>query len=241
MFKVQIKFDNADLIRLFSASLHKWSGGAKFDSITIKCDGAGRAWGYAFQCDRGRTRVDFSHDVIVAGIALASAAEGNPVADGSLLFSHQEGLGYAGGSTVSATASPAENNAANSDPASAAPSVGGTAKFPGTVTISFSVKELRELLIAAAKRAGEEATAAIFFYSETDGTAARITVKTAGGASGSASLTPAELNTALRDELAARGCSVAENGFKFNYSEGGYGGGSGTSLTVTLSSLTTAG
>jgi hypothetical protein len=46
-------------------------------------------------------------------------------------------------------------------------------------------------------------------------------------------LNSTELIEALSEELTSRGYSLAHDGFSFNYTKGGHGSRSGTSVTVT--------
>lgn len=237
MFKIQLSFTRDQLTQLFASAVNRWSGGSKFDSVTINCDSGGRASGYAFLRKDGKTTmVNFSHEVIVAGISLASALAGNPIADNSLVFTYHEGRGYGSPATISAVAETGTMTAAEA--ASALSSAAGKVAFPATVTVTFSKEELPELLKSAVRRAGHEPVYAVVSYSEEKGTSASISVKTKGGANANIALAPPQLIETLTEELTARGYSVLAGGFKFTYSAGGHGsGGSGTSVSVSLSAL----
>jgi hypothetical protein len=243
MFQVQINFDQTSLKRLLTAALNKWSSGAALDPVTINCDSVGKASAYTFLRRSGKvTMINFSHEVVVAGVEQMSAAEGNPLAAGSLVFRYIEGRGFGGGSSVAASAKAAPAStadgtvAADSKTTSASP---GSIKFPGTVTVSFDQTALLDLIKAAAKRSGAEPTYATISFVDEQKASATITVKTPGGsgATGTISLSPAELNEALSTELTARGYTIGADAFRYTYRNGGYGGGSGTSVTVTLSVL----
>jgi hypothetical protein len=97
MFQVQLNFDQTALKRLLTAALNKWSSGAKLDPVTVNCDRDGKASAYTFlRRSNAVTMINFSHDVIVVGVEQISAAEGNPLAAGSLAFKYIEGHGHGG-------------------------------------------------------------------------------------------------------------------------------------------------
>ncbi|MFA6211709.1 MAG: hypothetical protein WC714_19880 [Candidatus Obscuribacterales bacterium] len=237
---IQLNFDRPTLTRLFTTAVRKWSGLYQIDSLTISCDADGRASGYAMMKFAGKTSmINFEHDVIVAGVCQASAAEGNPIDRASLAFKYHEGRGYGGGTSVSATANPAtaESADAMSCVSSDTSEKSGAICFPGTVTVNFGIDELTDLLKAAAKRAGADATHATVSFTDKQNCSANITVKTKGGASGTISMGSKQMNETLAEELTARGYTVAADGFRYSYSKGGFGNRSGTSMTVSLTAI----
>ena len=113
----------------------------------------------------------------------------------------------------------------------------GSIVFPGTVTVNFGINELTDLLKAAAKRAGADPTHASVSYTDEKTCSANITVKTKGGASGTIALGSTQLNETLAEELTSRGYTVAADGLRYSYSQGGFGNRSGTSVSVTLTAI----
>lgn len=240
---IQLTFDRATLTRLLTTAVRKWSGLYQIDSLTINCDADGRASGYAMMKFAGKnSMINFKHDVIVAGVCEASAAEGKPIDKASLAFKYHEGRGYGGGTSVSATANPASAESADavscvSSDASDTGEKSGAICFPGTVTVNFGIDELTDLLKAAAKRAEADATHATVSFTDEQNCSANITVKTKGGASGTISMGSKQMNETLAEELTARGYAVAADGFRYSNSKGGFGNRSGTSMTVTLTAI----
>jgi hypothetical protein len=233
-FQVELNFSKKDLERLLTASLSRW-GGARLDSVTVNADDNGRTSGYAFLRNGSKTTtINFSHDVIVAGICQASAAAGTPIAADTLQFTYHRGHGHGGGSTTTATA----KSGTAADVAACAEAAAGRITFPGTVTVYFGIDELPELVKSAVKRAGQEPTYCTVSYDKDNGTSASVSVKV-GATSGSIKLSPAELNQTITDELTARGYNVVPDGYTYSYSQGGFGSRSGTSVTVTLLGLPT--
>ena len=236
LLNIQVNFDRPTLTRLLTSAVRKWSGLYEIDSLTINCDASGITSGYAMMKFAGKnSMINFKHDVIVAGICQASAADGNPIDKASLTFKHIEGRGYGGGSSVSATANPATADA--QDTTGAASDKPGCINFPGTVTVNFGIDELTDLLKAAVKRAGAEPTHASVSFTDEKSCSANVTVKTKGGASGTIAMGSQQLNETLTEELTDRGYAVAADGFRFSYSKGGFGNRSGTSVTVTLTAI----
>lgn len=237
---IQLTFDRPTLTRLLTTAVRKWSGLYQIDSLTINCDADGRASGYAMMKFAGKnSMINFKHDVIVAGVCEALAAEGNPIDKASLAFKYHEGRGYGGGSSVSATANPASAESADavSYVSSDTGEKSGAICFPGTVTVNFGIDELTDLLKAAAKRAGADATHATVSFTDEQNCSANITVKTKGGASGTIEMGSRQMNETLAEELTARGYTVAVDGFRYSYSNGGFASRSGTSMTVTLTAV----
>ncbi|CAN5194410.1 hypothetical protein BH11CYA1_BH11CYA1_23540 [soil metagenome] len=236
LLSIQLSYDRATLTRLLTTAVRKWSGLYQVDSLTINCYSDGSVSAYAMMKLAGKnSMINFNHDVIVAGICESSAAEGNPIDKTSLTFKHIEGRGYGGGSSVSATASPATaDSQATTGAASYKP---GCINFPGTVTVNFGIDELTDLLKAAVKRAGAEPTYASLSFTDEKTCSANVTVKTKGGASGTIAMGSQQLNETLTEELTVRGYAVAADGFRFSYSKGGFGNRSGTSVTVTLTAI----
>jgi len=235
---VQLSFDRATLTRLLTTAVRKWSGLYQIDSLTINGNSDGTVSGYAMMKFAGKnSMIHFKHDVIVAGICESSAAEGNPIDKASLTFKYIEGRGYGGGTSVSATANPASADAAKPDAANPAEQKAGSIAFPGTVTVQFGIDELTDLLKAAAKRAGADPSHASVSYTDEKTCSANITVKTKGGASGTIALGATQMNETLCEELTSRGYTVAPDGLRYSYSQGGFGGRSGTSMTVTLTAI----
>lgn len=234
---IQLSFDRATLTRLLTTAVRKWSGLYQIDSLTINGNSDGTVSGYAMMKFAGKnSMINFKHDVIVAGICQSSAAEGNPIDPASLTFKYIESRGYGGGSSVSATANPASADAAKED-TGAASSNSGSIIFPGTVTVNFGIDELTDLLKAAAKRAGADPSQASVTYINEKNCTANITVKTKAGASGTIALGATQMNETLTEELTNRGYTVAADGLRYSYSQGGFGSRSGTSMAVTLTAI----
>ncbi len=234
---IQLSFDRATLTRLLTTAVRKWSGLYQIDSLTINCNEAGQVSGYAMMKFAGKnSMLHFKHDVIVAGICQSSAAEGNPIDQASLTFKYHESRGYGGGSSVSATANPAAD-ASKADATNPADEKTGSIVFPGTVTVNFGIDELTDLLKAAAKRAGADPTHASVSYTDEKTCSANITVKTKGGASGTIALGSTQLNETLAEELTSRGYTVAADGLRYSYSQGGFGNRSGTSMSASLTAI----
>lgn len=234
---VQLSFDRATLTRLLTTAVRKWSGLYQIDSLTINGYSDGSVSGYAMMKFAGKNSlIHFKHDVIVAGICESLAAEGNPIDKASLTFRYIEGHGYGGGASVSATANPAS---ADAKPNAAIPveQRAGSIFFPGTVTVQFGIDELTDLLKAAAKRAGADPSHATVTYTDEKTSSANITVKTKGGALGTIALGATQMNETLREELTNRGYTVAPDGLRYSYSQGGHSGRSGTSMTVNLTAI----
>lgn len=234
---IQLSFDRATLTRLLTTAVRKWSGLYQVDSLTINCNEAGQVSGYAMMKFAGKnSMINFKHDVIVAGICESLAAENQPVDKASLTFKYIESRGYGGGSSVSATANPAAD-APKADATSCADPKAGSIVFPGTVTVHFGIDELTDLLKAAAKRAGADPTYASVSYTDEKNCTANITVKTKGGAAGTIALGATQMNETLAEELTNRGYTVAADGLRYSYSQGGHGSRSGTSMSASLTAI----
>lgn len=238
-FNIQRNFDRATLIRLLATAVRQWSGLCEIDALTINCSSEGCVSAYAMMRFAGRKGlINFHQDVIVAGICQSLAAEGNAIDRASLTFKYSEGHGYGGSSSVTATANPAAADAPNQDaimPAAATKT--GSISFPGTVTVHFGIDEVTDLLKDAVKREGGEPSHAWVSYTDAKTCAANISVKIHGGASGTITLTAAETNDTLSEELTSRGYTVAPDGFLYSYSEGGHGSRGGTSMTVSFTAI----
>lgn len=234
---IQVSFDRATLTRLLTTAVRKWSGLCQIDSLTINGNSDGTVSGYAMMKFAGKnSMIHFNHDVIVAGICESLAAEGTPIDKASLSFKYIDARGYGGGSSVSATANPASADA-KPDAANPAEQKAGSISFPGTVTVNFGIDEVTDLLKAAAKRAGAEPSHATVTYTDEKTCSANITVKVKGGASNTIALGATQMNETLSEELTSRGYTVAPDGLRYSYSQGGFGSRSGTSMTVTLTAI----
>jgi hypothetical protein len=234
---VQLSFDRATLTRLLTTAVRKWSGLYQIDSLTINGNSDGTVSGYAMMKVAGKnSMIHFKHDVIVAGICESLAAEGKAIDKASLAFKYIEGRGFGGGASVSATANPTSADA-KPDATNPAEQKAGSICFPGTVTVQFGIDELTDLLKAAAKSAGADPSHASVTYADEKTCSADITVKTKGGASGTIALGATQMNETLCEELTSRGYTVATDGLRYSYSQGGFSGRSGTSMTVTLTAI----
>jgi hypothetical protein len=233
----QISFNESELQKLLAESLHKWCGGYQSGlKVDINCNRDGQASGNAFMLLEGENSIiSLSHAVIAAGICQALAAKGEAIGDGSLTFKYNEGHGHGRSSSVSATATPASADASLPDGSAteASAAKAGVVNFPGTVSVNFGIDALTDLLKAAAKRSGNKPTYASVAFTNHKTCTASISVETNSGRTGTIALNSTELIEVLSEELTSRGYSLAHDGFSFNYTEGGHGSRSGTSVTVT--------
>jgi hypothetical protein len=244
----QLYFNESELNELFTKSLQQWC--YRYQSglrVRINCNSSGQVYGTAllYLGERNNSgkeishSVTFSHDVIAAGICQALAAKGEAIAPASLTFKYNEGHGYGGSSSISATASQATagSPATDSDATMASAAKAGVVNFPGTVSLYFGIDELLDLLKDAVRRSGNQPTYASFLYTDSQNCGANISVTTKSGASGNILLNSSELKEALSEELTVRGYTVTEDGFRYNQSEGGYGSRYGTSMAVTCTAI----
>ncbi len=245
-FNSQLSFSESELKKLFIDSLHKWCDGYQSGlTVDINCNSSGQVSGNALMCLGGKNDsfisfnhdVRFSHDVIAAGICQALAAKGEAIDPASLTFKYNEGHGYRGGSSFSATANEATAevllaNGANSETSAAK---AGVVNFPGTVYVDFGIYALLDLLNDAVKRSGNQPTYVTFLFTDKRNCAANVIVTTKNGGGDDILLNSNELKTALRDELTARGYTVEEDCLR--YSQSGYGSNSCTSVTVTCTAI----
>jgi hypothetical protein len=243
-FNSQLSYSESELKKLFTDSLQQWCGGYQSGlTVDINCNSSGQVSGIALMYLGGKNNsfitfnhdVRFSHDVIAAGICQALAAKGEAIDPTSLTFKYDEGHGYRGGSSFSATANEATAevqlaNGANSETSAAK---AGVANFPSTVYVDFGVYALLDLLNDAVRRSGNQPTYVTFLFTDKRNCAVNVIVKTKNGRDDDILLNSNELKTALRDELTARGYTVEEDCLRYSQSQGGYGNRYGASVTVT--------
>lgn len=219
MLSFEISFSEQQLDKLLRRAMSLWGGLPNIFSVGLnQTDDPARFKGTINYNSRGGKVVSLylSHEVLVQAVCAASAAEGNILDAATLAFKYNPGRGHGGGSSVSATAM------TSTDPAPKVAQSPGKMSFPGTVEISFSEDEVKELLKAAVRRQGGNATSVNF--NAQDGKAS-ISVDMPGGKTGTVTWRDDVLKGQLIAELSAKGYVVEPDGIQWAYTPGaGFGG-----------------
>jgi hypothetical protein len=228
--KLTFNLDEKNLKTLLERALRSWGVTPEyvrlsFDKTTQQPSGT---VGYTVRGNR--ESFSLTGDVIIAGVLQASAAAGNPLDPASLQFVYNEGRGYGGSASVSATA---KEGTFEPDQTATQP---GKVKFPGTVTKQLGIDELKKVVQRGAERAGHKVTWISFSHSNGGGPASASLSITKNGNSGTISLDPAELEAEIIEELGHQGYD-AQPGIEYYTSGSGFGSRGGTSATVKLTGM----
>jgi hypothetical protein len=234
MLSFEISFSEAQLDKLLRRAISLWGGLPNISSVGLnKTDDPTRFKGTIHYNSRGGKTVSLSlsHEVLVQAVCAASASEGNTLDAATVTFKYNPGRGHGGGSSVSATAMTSSNPAPN------VAQTPGKMSFPGTVEISFTEDEVKELLKAAVRRQGGNASSVSF--NAQDGKAS-ITVDMPGGKKGTVTWQDDVLKGQLIAELSQKGYVVEPAGIQWAYVPGaGFGGPPRHGFKATLTAIPT--